>query len=289
MKIVLKNIFICLVTFWKCYFSTTTHTKPTTTQQENHQNTTTHTTTTTKKKKSKIKGSWVRGSIKITQKIKITQRERLVRGFVALGRRRRVKDRFVVWRLLVVSEVEGSWVEGSGSKIGLWVHRSAKSKVWSAKSVKSKAWSAKLKAWLGRRSVGRRSAKSKSKAVIGEVGEVEVEGSLSSVFAHESRNGLKWKFSLQTISGSKPSKHPVNWNNLWKIYFPCATKHPHLWKIISGSDLKPKQTQPKWERRTRQVWDEKCVWGRKKGIKFVFIFSICIYIVPNLEWDCSLM
>jgi len=29
-----------------------------------------------------------------------------------------------------------------------------------------------------------------------------------------------------------------------KIYFPCATKHPHLRKSISESDLKPKQTQP---------------------------------------------
>ena len=28
MKIVLENIFICLVTFWKCYFSTTTHQNP---------------------------------------------------------------------------------------------------------------------------------------------------------------------------------------------------------------------------------------------------------------------
>ena len=29
-----------------------------------------------------------------------------------------------------------------------------------------------------------------------------------------------------------------------KIYFPCATKHPHLRKSISGSDFHPKQTQP---------------------------------------------
>ena len=74
-------------------FSTTTHTKPTTTQEENHQNTTTHTTTTTTK-------------IKITQKSK-SHRER---------------DRFVgfrrSWRLWVAGEVESSWVEGSGSKIG---------------------------------------------------------------------------------------------------------------------------------------------------------------------------
>ena len=30
-----------------------------------------------------------------------------------------------------------------------------------------------------------------------------------------------------------------------KIYFPCATKHPHLWKNISESDFHPKQIQPK--------------------------------------------
>ena len=32
-----------------------------------------------------------------------------------------------------------------------------------------------------------------------------------SLSPHGSRNGLKWKFSLQTISRSKPSKHMVNW------------------------------------------------------------------------------
>ena len=65
-------------------------------------------------------------------------------------------------------------------------------------------------------------------------------------WAFDHGNSLKLKFSLQTISGSKPSKHTVNWNNFWKIYFPCATKHPHLQKNIFGSDLKPKQTQPKF-------------------------------------------
>ena len=34
-------------------------------------------------------------------------------------------------------------------------------------------------------------------------------------------------------------------NNFRKIYFPCATKHPHLRESISKNDLKPKQTQPK--------------------------------------------
>ena len=118
-----------------------------------------------------------------------------------MGRRLWVEDRFV-----------GSWlwVEGEGSKIGSWCEgsgSSAKSKVRGSKA-------------LGRRSVCgfvdrrsrrhdrrsrrldqrsrrrdrfvdrwvRRLAKSKSKAVIGEV---EVEGSLSSVFACEFGNGLK--------------------------------------------------------------------------------------------------
>ena len=29
-----------------------------------------------------------------------------------------------------------------------------------------------------------------------------------------------------------------------KMYFPCATKHPHLRKSISGNHFHPKQTQP---------------------------------------------
>ena len=135
--------------------------------------TTTHTTTTTKKtirdqrEKEKIKITQkrrsVRGSIKSTQKIKITQRERSVRGFVAR-------------RLWVAGEVEGSWVEGSGSKIGSWVRRSVKSK--------SKAWS----------------------------GLSLLPFSLSlSLFACESGNGLKWKFWLKPISELKPLKHTVNW------------------------------------------------------------------------------
>ena len=144
------------------------------------------------------------------------ERERSVRGFVAR-------------RLWVAGEVEGLWVEGSGSKIGSWREGSrslAKSKACGLKALGRRSvrgfvdrWSQRCD-WRSRQSYRRdrfvdwwvrRSAKSKSKAVISEVGKVEVEGSLSFVFACEFGNGLKWKFSLQTISGSKPSKHPVNW------------------------------------------------------------------------------
>ena len=107
----------------KMLFSTTTHTKPTTTQQENHQNTTTH--TTTKKKNQRSKACAFVGRSKSHRKSK-SHRER--DRFMALGRRRRVEDRFVARRFWVIGEVEGSWVEGSGSKIGLWVHRLAKLK-----------------------------------------------------------------------------------------------------------------------------------------------------------------
>ena len=160
-------------------FSTTTHTKPTTTQQENHQNTTTHTTTTTIKKikdqrKSKNSKSQkrrsVRGSIKITQKIKITQR-----------------DQFV-----------GSWRKGSGLP--------AKSKACGLKALDR--WS--IRGFVDR-FVDQRSQRH-------DLRWRHDLGSLSlslSLFAHEFRNGLKWKFWLKPISGSKLLKHTVNWK-----YFP---------------------------------------------------------------------
>ena len=43
--------------------------------------------------------------------------------------------------------------------------------------------------------------------------------------------------------------HPNTWStekHFRKIYFPCATKHPHLQKSISRNDFHPKQTQPKY-------------------------------------------
>ena len=67
--------------------------------------------------------------------------------------------------------------------------------------------------------------------------------SLSSVSEFE--NGLKVKYKCKMISGSKPNILRSTENIFRKIYFPCTTKHPHLPKSIFGSDLKPKQTQPK--------------------------------------------
>ena len=38
--------------------------------------------------------------------------------------------------------------------------------------------------------------------------------------------------------------HGQTKKHFWKMYFPCATKHPHLRKSISGNHFHPKQTQP---------------------------------------------
>ena len=64
--------------------------------------------------------------------------------------------------------------------------------------------------------------------------------SLSSV--SKSGNGLKVKYKRKMISGSKPNILRSTENIFQKIYISCATKHPHLRKSISESDLKPKQT-----------------------------------------------
>ena len=78
----------------------------------------------------------------------------------------------------------GSWRKGSGSP--------AKSKALGRRSVRGFVdRQSRRRDWFVDRWF-HRLAKSKSKAVIGEVGEVEVEGSLSlSLFACKSGNGLK--------------------------------------------------------------------------------------------------
>ena len=58
-------------------------------------------------------------------------------------------------------------------------------------------------------------------------------------------NDLKVKFWLKILSGSKALILRSTKILFPKIHFPYATKHPHLRKSFSGSDLKPKQTQPK--------------------------------------------
>ena len=131
-------------------------------------------------------------------------------------------------------------------EIGLWV-RGSRSKALGRRSVRR---------FVDRRSRRRdrfvdrwvhRSAKSKSKAVIGEVGEVKVKGSLSLSLSLCVSPEMVWSenFHFKPFPGQSLQNTRSIENNFWKIYFLCVIKHPHLRKSISKSDLKPKQTQPK--------------------------------------------
>ena len=59
-------------------------------------------------------------------------------------------------------------------------------------------------------------------------------------------------FHFKPFPGSKPHFTQSTSNNFRKIYFSCATKHPHLRKSISRSDLKPKKTQPYFHQLSNQ-------------------------------------
>ena len=189
---------MCLVTLWKCYFPP----PPTQNPPPHNRKTTKTPPPTPPKQQQKNQRSKARGFVgrsKSHRKSK-SQRERersvrgsgskalgrrSVRGTKALGCRR---SRWFVGRRSVHGFVD-RFVDQRSRRRDRFVDR------WVCRSVKSKA-------------------------VIGEVGEVKVEGSLSlslsiCVFARESINGLKWKFSLQNTQSTE--------NNFQKIYFPCVT------------------------------------------------------------------
>ena len=189
-------------------FSTTTHTKPTTTQQENHQNTTTHTTTTKKKKNQRSK-----------RESKKSKSHKNVDQFVGQSKSHkkskshRERDRFV-----------GSWRKGSGS------------------SAKLKARGSKV---LGRRSVRGFVDRWSRRCDLGS-GFVAWSGlSLLPLSLSLSLCVWVWKwFEVKILTETNFRVKAIKTHGLGKIYFPCATKHPHLRKSISESNLKPKQTQP---------------------------------------------
>ena len=53
---------------------------------------------------------------------------------------------------------------------------------------------------------------------------------------------INWKFSLQTIFGSKPLKHTVNWKYFPENLFSMRNQTPAFMEKHFESDLKPKQT-----------------------------------------------
>ena len=106
MKIILENIFMCLVTFWKCYFPPPPTQNPPPRKPPKHHHPHHHNNNKNQNH----------------TKIKIAQRERSVRGFLAKSKAlSRWRSRRLVGRRLWV---EDRWVEGFGSGLkvlGSWV------------------------------------------------------------------------------------------------------------------------------------------------------------------------
>ena len=84
--------------------------------------------------------------------------------------------------------------------------------------------------------------------------------------------------SFKPFPWSKPHFSKSTSNNFRKIYFSCATKHPHFRKSISGSDLKPKQTQPK----KYQLVELQDFWQKRKIYYFRFLIIFKYLVVLNL-------
>ena len=84
--------------------------------------------------------------------------------------------------------------------------------------------------------------------------------------------------SFKPFPWSKPHFSKSTSNNFRKIYFSCATKHPHFWKSISGSDLKSKQTQPK----KYQLVELQDFWQKRKIYYFRFSIIFKYLVVLNL-------
>ena len=234
MKIVVENIFMCLVLFWKCYFPTNFshflgyflsiqtnfitenfkitaksqhHTSPKlqfnprqqtpAIKTNNHQNSTT--TPPQQQQKSKSQRE-ISGSKARSRRGEIAQRqdraEARSSGAVRSARCCKIERRGAIWCVR-----SSDWSSGFASD--------DEGVIW-APSSSSRALSLSL--------------------------------SLS-LYASDPKMVWSENFHFKPFPGLKPHFTQSTSNNFWKIYFSCATKHPHLRKSISESDLKPKQTQ----------------------------------------------
>ena len=253
MKIVVENIFMCLVLFWKCYFPTNFshflgyflniqtnfitknfkitaksqhHTPPKlqfnprqqtpAIKSHNHQNTTTTPPQQQQKSKSQreIGGSKIDGS---KARSKARSIVRLERAILASSQ----SSDWSVRSGLPLDRRTGACDLGFLSIIGL---------ERAIVRLEHAIWCMRSSDW--------------SSGFTDDIEGVIWALSLSLSLRVWPENGLKWKIDLQTISVVKGSFSRSTSNNFRKIYFPCATKHPHLRKSISGSGLKSKQTQP---------------------------------------------
>ena len=133
MKIVIENIFMCLVTFWKYYFpppptqNPPPHNRKTTKTPPQQQQKNQRSERESKKSKSHRNVDWFVGRSKSHKNSK-SHREREI-GSWREGSRSPAKSKALSRRS--VHGFVDRWVEGSKSKIGSWVRRSSKSKAWS--------------------------------------------------------------------------------------------------------------------------------------------------------------
>ena len=232
MKIVVKNIFMCLVLFWKCYFPTNSGSK-----LRQSKATTTKTPPPHHHNNNKNQNH---------TEIKITQRERSV-GRRSVGRRRdRAEARSKARSSDAVRSAQccdrRDQYDLVRAIVGLELTRSSGA-VRLARCCDRRDRCDLVRAIAGLELGVRRQRRRHD---LGSLFFLSRARSLS-LYLCASNLEMIWieNFHFKPFPGSKPHFTQSTSNNFWKIYFPCATKHPHLRKSISRSDLKPKQTQPK--------------------------------------------
>ena len=247
MKIVVENIFMCLVLFWKCYFPTNFshflgyflsiqtnfitenfkitaksqhHTSPKhqfnpwqqtpAIKTNNHQNSTTTPPQQQQKSKSQreISGSKIGGT-----------KARSRRGEIE-RRRDRAEARSKARSSGAVRSARCCKIERRGA---IWCVRSSDWSSGFASDDEGVIWALSLSLSLS-----------------------------LSLCASDLKMVWSENFYYKPFPGSKPHFTQSTSNNFRKIYFSCATKHPHLQKSISRSDLKPKQTQPYFHQLSNQ-------------------------------------
>ena len=240
MKIVLENIFMYLVTFWKCYFPPspnrkTTKTLPPTPPQQQQQN-----------QRSKRESKKSKSQTKFITKISNENENESMRvgsrcEWVRQGSSVRVGSSGFVGACGFVELRRCEWVCGATiSLLSL-----------SLSSCVVRKWRDDLDdRWLGSMRVGLNDRS-------GEIVLLRCDLlaptsaifllflSLSLIFS-KAGNHLKWKWKRKSFSVVLA----LIFDQLEKLFsltkFEVTTKHPIFWKIISGISLKSKQTEPKF-------------------------------------------
>ena len=214
MKIVVKNIFMCLVLFWKCYFPT------------NFSHFLGYVLS--------IQTNFITKNFKITAKSQHHTPPKL--QFNPQQQTPAIKShnhQNTTTTPPQQQQKSKSQREIGGSKIG-------GSKVRSSGAVQLVQCCCRRGARCDRRDLVR--------AIVGLELELVIWASSHALSLSASNPEMVWSenLSFKPFPWSKAHFTRSTSNNFWKIYFPCATKHPYLWKSISESGLKSKQTQPKW-------------------------------------------